>query len=514
MSDSSIIADGSIFADRYEVVRCLARGGMGAVYEVIHIETQRRRALKVILPHVLESSELRERFRLEARIAASVDSEHIVDVFDAGVDEARNMPFLVMELLKGEDLGVRLARLGKFDPNDVIVYLRQTALALDKTHAANIVHRDLKPENLYLTQRDDGQPRIKVLDFGIAKVLSDGATRSQATRSIGTPLYMAPEQFTAGARVSPATDIYSLGMIAYTLLVGSAYFTEEAEQAGNMFAFAAAIGAGPKELPSARALRYGVSLPPAFDTWFASVTTSNPKLRPKPPSLVVEQLADALGDVAGRPNSAVIPFAATTPVPYDRAAPTQLESQPLQTPATVVSPMLQAADSDETTTGEIPSAPQNAPTSRIWIGAGLLAAIVSVATWKVLQDRPIPQQNAAAGSSSVALQPEPKPAPSADATAEKPVEVLPKVEPSASASTSTSSAPVTTVAPVVAPTPQPTNTTPTRPPTPPTPPTGTSTSEPNPPQTPPTPTPTSTSVPTSPPTNTSNKIDPSLKVWK
>jgi serine/threonine-protein kinase len=162
------LQNGAIFAGRYRVIRCIAAGGMGAVYEVLHLETERRRALKVMLPHVLQSEDLRQRFKQEAKVAAHIDSEYIVEVFDAGLDEATGMPFLVMELLRGEELGKRLKRLGRFAPADVVSYLHQTALALDRTHRANIVHRDLKPENLFLTDREDGPPRVKVLDFGVA----------------------------------------------------------------------------------------------------------------------------------------------------------------------------------------------------------------------------------------------------------------------------------------------------------------------------------------------------------
>ena len=112
----SALQEGAIFAGRYRVVRPIAAGGMGAVYEVIHLDTGRRRALKVMLPHVLQSEELRERFKREARVAADVESEFIVDVFDAGVDEPTGMPFLVMELLRGEDLGARLRRSGRLAP--------------------------------------------------------------------------------------------------------------------------------------------------------------------------------------------------------------------------------------------------------------------------------------------------------------------------------------------------------------------------------------------------------------
>src|SRR5215212_7456594 len=120
---NSPLTEGAIFGGRYRIVRCIAAGGMGAVYEVIHLETERKRALKVMLPHILHSQELRDRFKREAKVAAQVDSEFIVDVFDAGLDEATTMPFLVMELLKGEELGARLSRLGRFGAYDAVTYL-------------------------------------------------------------------------------------------------------------------------------------------------------------------------------------------------------------------------------------------------------------------------------------------------------------------------------------------------------------------------------------------------------
>src|SRR5688572_21394276 len=129
----SALADGSIFAKRYQIVRCVAAGGMGAVYEVVHLETERKRALKVMLPHILHSKELRDRFKREARVAATIDSEFIVDVFDAGVDEDTDMPFLVMEMLRGEELAQRLEKVGRFSRGEAVAYLHQTALALDKT---------------------------------------------------------------------------------------------------------------------------------------------------------------------------------------------------------------------------------------------------------------------------------------------------------------------------------------------------------------------------------------------
>ncbi len=285
----------TVFAGRYRIVRRIAAGGMGAVYEVLHLETERRRALKVMLPHMLQSEDLRERFTREARVAARIESEFIVDVFDAGVDDATQMPFLVMELLKGEELGKRLRRVGRFPAAEVVTYLQQTAMALDKTHQASIVHRDLKPENLFLTQNEDGQPRIKVLDFGIAKVLAASATGSADTQSLGTPMYMSPEQFNPDARLTGAADNYALAMMAYTLLVGASYWKLESRSSGHAILFAIAAARGPQEPASARALLEGVTLPPAFDAWFARGTAVNPLDRFATARETVATLALVLG---------------------------------------------------------------------------------------------------------------------------------------------------------------------------------------------------------------------------
>jgi len=300
------------------VVRRIAAGGMGAVFEVVHVETQRRRALKVMLPELVSNQELRDRFQMEARVTAHVDSEYIVDVFDAGIDITTGMPFLVMELLRGEELGDVLRRAGALTPRDTVTYLRQVGSALDKTHAAGIVHRDLKPENLFLTHREDGTPRIKILDFGISKVVSDATTSAKATRSLGTPLYMAPEQV-LGQHVSPATDLYSLGMMAYTLLVGVCYWETDAERFENAIAFALHTTKGATESPVAKAARLGRSLPPAFDGWFARATHLNPASRFQVASELVNALADLLGEAwparARTPLSALAAPGSATVVP-------------------------------------------------------------------------------------------------------------------------------------------------------------------------------------------------------
>ncbi|EYF06604.1 serine/threonine protein kinase [Chondromyces apiculatus] len=276
---SFALADGTVFAGRYQIVRCIASGAMGAVYEATHLETGRRCAIKAMLHHIVQSAELRERFKLETRVAAQIESEFIVDVFDAGVDERTGLPFLVMELLRGEELGQRLARSRRFTPAETVTYLHQTALALDRTHHAGIVHRDLKPANLFLTQRDDGSPRIKVLDFGVAKVVADGAAQAAMTRNLGTPFYMSPEQFMGEARIGPASDTYALGMMAFTFLTGEPYWAPELRRDSNMFAFVNIAVMGPKEAASVRAQRLGVALPAGFDAWFTKTCSPNPAER-------------------------------------------------------------------------------------------------------------------------------------------------------------------------------------------------------------------------------------------
>ena len=297
------LAEGSIFAGRYKIIRNIAAGGMGAVYEVLHVETARRRALKVMHPHLEQSDDFRKRFQAEARIAGQVESAYIVDVFDAGVDEATKMPFLVMELLKGEELGKRLRRVGKFGFQECVGYLWQTALALDKTHKANIVHRDLKPDNLFLCEDDDGPSKIKVLDFGIAKLMAEGGTQANVTRAMGTPLYMAPEQFKSKSKVSPATDIHALGMMAYAMIVGASYWAEEQATEENAYAFAVVVMQGPPEPPTVRALRRGVKLPAAFDEWFGQATSPNPEQRFFKATVAIKGLAQALGvEIPGVPK--------------------------------------------------------------------------------------------------------------------------------------------------------------------------------------------------------------------
>ena len=288
---------------------------MGAVYEVIHLETERRRALKVMLPHVLQSEELRERFQLEAKVAAHIESEFIVDVFDAGFDADTQMPFLVMELLRGEELGKRLKRLGRLAagrggdvPPPDRARARQDAPGATSSTATSSPRTSSSPSAR--TAR-----RASRCSTSASPRSSPRAPRAGATQSLGTPLYMAPEQFNPRSRLTPAADLYALGMVAYTLLVGGAYWAEEA-RGGNIFALATrGDRTGPREPASDRAAARGVMLPPSFDAWFARATAADPVHRFPTATEMIAALAQAFGlALPGRTTLTSLAGAESAPV--------------------------------------------------------------------------------------------------------------------------------------------------------------------------------------------------------
>jgi len=300
---ASTLAAGTLFHERYHVVRCINAGSMGAVYEVLDKATDTPRALKVMLPSIVEDPDLRDRFVREAKITGAIESDHIVRVSDAGIEAETGAPFLVMDLLRGEELGKLVRNRSALSPTEVVTYLSQVALALDKTHARGIIHRDLKPENMFVTQRDDGSPCVKILDFGIAKVVVDSNHLADATRPMGTPLYMAPEQIRGDPQIGAATDIHALGHIAYTLLVGEPYWAEDANRL-TLFSLMNRIMEGVAEAPTARALRRrGVTLPLEFNAWMMKAVAYDPADRFERASAAVADLRSIFGIRAPSPSS-------------------------------------------------------------------------------------------------------------------------------------------------------------------------------------------------------------------
>jgi len=227
-SVSAPVGPGDILADKYEVERVLGQGGMGVVVAARHIQLGQRVALKFMLPEATRQPGAADRFLREARAAVKLRSEHVARVLDVGTLTS-GAPYTVMEFLEGSDLGELLHQRGPLPPVQAVTYILQACLAMDEAHAQGIVHRDLKPENLFLTRRPDGRPLVKVLDFGISKLL-DGGNDLSATRTgmaMGSPAYMAPEQMRSAKDVDARADIWSLGAVLFQLLSGQLPYQAE-----------------------------------------------------------------------------------------------------------------------------------------------------------------------------------------------------------------------------------------------------------------------------------------------
>lgn len=252
------------------------------MYVVEQLSTGRRRALKLMLPELVENPRSRERFEQEARVASRVDSDHIVEVIAAGIDASTGAPWLAMELLEGETLGARLEREGRLTPEATLEVFRQLCHGLGAAHAAGLVHRDIKPENVYLAvPRREGVPfTLKVLDFGIAKLTEDARAAGGTTGAIGSPLWMAPEQ-TSSESVTPAADVWAIGLVAFTALTGKYYWRTANIDGGQLQALLREVVMEPLAPASARAAEFGAygCLPPGFDDWFAQAVHRDPSQR-------------------------------------------------------------------------------------------------------------------------------------------------------------------------------------------------------------------------------------------
>jgi serine/threonine-protein kinase len=224
---------GAVLLGKYRVERILGEGGMGVVVAARHLSLDRPVAIKLIRKRAQASDEALSRFQREARAAAKIESEHVGRVLD--VDRLPDgAPFIVMELLEGNDLADELAARGKLPVEEAIAYILQASEAVGEAHAAGIIHRDLKPANLFLARRPGAAaPIVKVLDFGISKVTRHepstaedaiNKTLTNPSSLLGSPLYMSPEQMRASVDVDGRTDIWSLGVILYELVTGRSPF--------------------------------------------------------------------------------------------------------------------------------------------------------------------------------------------------------------------------------------------------------------------------------------------------
>ncbi|MBL8682194.1 MAG: serine/threonine protein kinase [Myxococcales bacterium] len=259
---------------KYQVLRRLGQGGMGAVYEAEHVHLRKRVALKTLHGNAAEHPGAMERFLREGQAAAKVRHPHVVDVTDVGVEEGTL--YLVMELLEGEDLAAKLAREHALAVADAIDLLLPVFAAVSAMHAVGLVHRDLKPENIFLAKTHGGAITPKVLDFGICRIENPDGTDAADPKKlsstgglVGTPYYMAPEQV-VGARADARSDQHALGVILYECVVGARPYEAE-----TLLDLLQRVAEGRFRSPNER----GANLPPSLDHIIARALAPEPGKR-------------------------------------------------------------------------------------------------------------------------------------------------------------------------------------------------------------------------------------------
>jgi eukaryotic-like serine/threonine-protein kinase len=268
------------FAGAYVVQRLIGQGAMGAVYLVKELGTGARLALKVMSPALRDDPKFVERFAQEAYIGRGIASDHVVHVVASGIDEASRLPYLVMEYIEGQDLGRWLEARpgGAVGQGEGGAVLEQLFAAIGAAHDSLIVHRDLKPENVLVTERG-GLPHVKVLDFGVAKVVRETSAAWTAA-GLGTPLWTAPEQSRQGT-ILPSTDVWSLGLLTFLVLTGKIFWKTANDATASAFDVATELTHGAIPPASARALELGcaIGFTPHFDAWFARCVVRDRTLR-------------------------------------------------------------------------------------------------------------------------------------------------------------------------------------------------------------------------------------------
>ncbi len=271
----------TIIGGEFRILRPLRSGGMGSVYVAMQQSTGKARAVKLLAPSLAQHPDARERFVREAHAAGAIESEHVVEIVSAGIDMDTDTPYIAMELLQGEDLGDRVARLGRLPFEEVVEILSQVGHALELAHAQQIIHRDLKPENIFIAKprRLGTDPFCaKLLDFGVAKFLLD-ASPDAGTQPVGSPAYMAPEQTDAFGNLSPCADVWSIGLVAFFALTGESYWMSGFD--ASVPAILREVCFEPLDAASTRIERLGlnVKLPAGFDDWFSKCVERDPAMR-------------------------------------------------------------------------------------------------------------------------------------------------------------------------------------------------------------------------------------------
>jgi eukaryotic-like serine/threonine-protein kinase len=296
-----------------KLLALLGQGGMGSVWIAKHLGLQTRVAVKFLSADIGGSKEVAVRFQREAVAAAQIQSPHVVQVFDHGLSKS-GVPYIVMELLDGEDLEHRIARDGPMTPQQVSTIMTQVARALSRAHDRGIIHRDIKPENVFLLSGYDDL-FVKVLDFGIAKRVTLEAGLTATGTMIGTPAYASPEQIQSAKDVDFGTDLWSVAVTAYEALTGRLPF-----EAPNLVHLVLAVQKGDFLPPS----RHRPELPPSVDAWFERALARNPKARFRSATELAETFARAISGTVptaaniAKSTAAVVDSAPANPGEFDK----------------------------------------------------------------------------------------------------------------------------------------------------------------------------------------------------
>lgn len=360
--DSTIQQDplvGMVVDERYRVTGLLGAGGMGRVYAAEHVKLGTRFAVKVLHDRFAGDPNREARFLREARLAAQLNHRNCVSVSDYGT--VLGSPYIIMEYLEGESLASLLKR-GRLETGHIVVILVQVALALEAAHSAGIVHRDLKPDNIMLV-RDGSGTCVKVLDFGIAKLMDPEAEGTKLTAdgsTCGTPEYMSPEQLSGGT-VDHRTDFYALGCVLYEMLTGEAPF-----KAGNaMGVMLKHLNEVPKRPSDCCPDR---SIPRPLEAVCLECLAKDPAERPA----TAEEFRRRLLSVRGSPDGEV-PFAVEGAVGFaeTEAVMPILSTPVLVSPGEVVGTVTQTPPFN----GEVRSSGRRLPARRVWQIAAAVAAV-------------------------------------------------------------------------------------------------------------------------------------------
>ena len=229
MTQANELPEGEIVSGKFRIERVLGEGGMAVVYRAQHVDLDEPVALKFLRPDALLRPDIVKRFQQEARAAVKLKSEHVARVSDVG--EHRGAPYMVMEYLEGANLEELVQKVGPLPIDEAVEYVVQACDGISEAHAAHIVHRDLKPANLFVVERGGGRRTVKVLDFGISKQALTGKVSdtdlAKTSATMGSPLYMSPEQIRSSRDVDRRTDVWALGVVLFELLTSKTPFTGE-----------------------------------------------------------------------------------------------------------------------------------------------------------------------------------------------------------------------------------------------------------------------------------------------